>query len=89
VLLKGGHLGGDLSPDILSDADGIRLYPAIRLESSHNHGTGCALASAIAAFRAQGMELRMAVGQAKEWLTESIRTAPGLGRGNGPLNFWA
>lgn len=87
VLLKGGHLGGDLSPDVLSDADGIRLYPGVRLESSHNHGTGCAFASAIAAFRARGMDLRASVGLAKEWLTEAIRTAPGLGSGNGPLNL--
>jgi hydroxymethylpyrimidine/phosphomethylpyrimidine kinase len=89
VLLKGGHLGGDLSPDVLADADGIRLYSGMRLESSHNHGTGCALASAIAAFRARGVDLRASVGLAKDWLTEAIRTAPGLGRGNGPLNLFA
>ena len=89
VLLKGGHLAGGASPDVLSDADGIRLYSGIRLESSHNHGTGCALASAIAALCAGGMDLRSAVGLAKEWLTEAIRTAPGLGSGNGPLNLLA
>ena len=89
VLLKGGHLGGGVSPDVLSDVDGIRLYSGIRLDSSHNHGTGCALASAIAAFCARGMDLRESVGLAKEWLTEAIRTAPGLGSGNGPLNLLA
>ena len=89
VLLKGGHLGGGLSPDVLADADGIRLYPGVRLDSSHNHGTGCALASAIAAFRAQGLDLYESVGRAKEWLTEAMQTAPGLGSGNGPLNLLA
>jgi len=89
VLLKGGHLGGDLSPDVLADGDGIRLYPSVRLEASHTHGTGCALASAIAAFLARGMDLRHAVGEAKNWLTEAIRKAPGLGSGNGPLDLFA
>jgi hydroxymethylpyrimidine/phosphomethylpyrimidine kinase len=89
VLLKGGHLGGSHSPDVLANADGIRLYPSVRLEASHTHGTGCALASAIAAFLARGMDLRVAVGEAKNWLTEAIRTAPGLGSGNGPLNLLA
>jgi hydroxymethylpyrimidine/phosphomethylpyrimidine kinase len=89
VLLKGGHLGGDLSPDVLADGDEIRLYPSLRLQSSHTHGTGCALASAITAFLARGMALRHAVGEAKNWLTEAIRTAPGLGSGNGPLNLLA
>ncbi|HXP91311.1 MAG TPA: bifunctional hydroxymethylpyrimidine kinase/phosphomethylpyrimidine kinase [Fibrobacteria bacterium] len=89
VLLKGGHLGGTQSPDVLADGDGIRLYPSVRLESMHTHGTGCALASAIAAFHARGMELRVAVGEAKNWLTQAIQTAPGLGSGNGPLNLLA
>jgi hydroxymethylpyrimidine/phosphomethylpyrimidine kinase len=87
VLLKGGHLGGAGSPDILCDGDGIRHFPGGRLPSVHTHGTGCALASAVAAFSARGLGLRDAVAEAKKWLYEAIRTAPGLGSGRGPLNL--
>jgi hydroxymethylpyrimidine/phosphomethylpyrimidine kinase len=35
------------------------------------------------------MPLRDAVARAKQYIDEAIRTAPGLGRGNGPVNHYA
>ena len=48
VLLKGGHLKGDLLVDILLYADGEQRYESPRIATDQTHGTGCTLASAIA-----------------------------------------
>ena len=75
VLVKGGHLGGPESIDIACTAAGFVEFRSARLETVHTHGTGCTLASAIAA--------------AKTYVTNAIRHAPGLGAGHGPLHhFW-
>jgi hydroxymethylpyrimidine/phosphomethylpyrimidine kinase len=87
LLLKGGHLGGSASPDLLVDASGFCRYDSPRVGSNGAHGTGCALASAIAALRARERPLRTAVAEAKDWLTSALRRAPGLGKGIGPLDF--
>ena len=90
VLVKGGHLDGEADAvDLLLDADGERLYRARRLDTTSTHGTGCTLASAIAAHLALGLGLRDAVGRAKAYLTEALRRAPGLGGGHGPVrHLW-
>jgi hydroxymethylpyrimidine/phosphomethylpyrimidine kinase len=54
--------------------------------SRSTHGTGCTLASAIAAGLAQQMTLRDAVARARDYVRKAIETAPGFGRGHGPLN---
>ncbi|KAK4138159.1 hypothetical protein BT67DRAFT_437510 [Trichocladium antarcticum] len=56
--------------------------------SRHTHGTGCSLASAIASNLAKGMDMPAAVRTACRYVEAGIRTAPGLGRGNGPLNHF-
>ncbi len=86
VLVKGGHGEGRDVTDVLADADGVRLFTMPRIETRHTHGTGCTLASAIAAGLAQGMGLDAAVGRARAYVQEAIRTAPGFGAGHGPLN---
>ncbi|MBN1612135.1 MAG: bifunctional hydroxymethylpyrimidine kinase/phosphomethylpyrimidine kinase [Polyangiaceae bacterium] len=86
VLVKGGHLEGDRVVDLLRTADGEEhLYEDERIASQSTHGTGCALASAIAAGIAEGLRLSDAVARARRYVREAIRHAPGLGRGNGPL----
>jgi len=86
VLMKGGHLEGDVVRDVLVDADGVEIYESPRLHSRHTHGTGCTLASAIATGLAQELPLRSAVVRARAYVREAIRTAPGYGGGHGPLN---
>jgi hydroxymethylpyrimidine/phosphomethylpyrimidine kinase len=86
VLLKGGHLPGDTVVDLLATAEGCEAFAAPRIAGSHTHGTGCTLASAIATSLAQGMTLRDAVLRARAYVRAAIATAPGIGKGHGPLN---
>jgi hydroxymethylpyrimidine/phosphomethylpyrimidine kinase len=86
VLMKGGHLAGERLVDLLIDGEGTLALEARRVETRHTHGTGCTLASAIAAGLAQGLGLRLAVARAHAYVQEAIRTAPGYGGGHGPLN---
>ncbi len=87
VLIKGGHLEGDTVVDVLRTADGFeRRFESPRLRTTAGHGTGCTLASAIAVGLAEGMTLEGAVQEARKYVHEAIRTAPGYGSGVGPLN---
>jgi len=87
VLLKGGHLPGDDIIDVLRTADGdeLRLTHS-RIATTSTHGTGCTLASAIAAGLAEGLRLRDAIILAERYVRDAIRFAPGLGKGHGPLD---
>ncbi len=87
VMVKGGHLPGEVLRDLVVTAAGESfVLEAGRVATRHTHGTGCTLASAIATGLAQGMALRPAIERAHAFVQEAIRTAPGLGRGHGPLN---
>lgn len=88
VLVKGGHLAGD-AVDVLYHEGRFDLFSAPRLDSKHTHGTGCTYSAAITALLASGTPLTEAVGRAKLYITEAIRTAPGLGAGCGPVNHHA
>ena len=85
ALVKGGHLDGDVIIDVLATRNGVRLFTRPRIRTRQTHGTGCTLASAIAAFLAQGAPLDRAVEDAGDYLHEAIRRAPGLGEGSGPV----
>ncbi|MEK6747547.1 MAG: bifunctional hydroxymethylpyrimidine kinase/phosphomethylpyrimidine kinase [Pseudomonadota bacterium] len=86
VLLKGGHLEGEIVTDLLLTADGETVFEQPRVGSKNTHGTGCALASAIATGIAQKMRLIDAVTRARKYVLEAIKTAPDIGNGHGPLN---
>jgi hydroxymethylpyrimidine/phosphomethylpyrimidine kinase len=86
VLLKGGHLEGRRLLDLLATPDGEVVFESTRIDSRHTHGTGCTLASAIAAGLAQGMALADAVARGRNFVQAALRAAPGLGQGHGPLN---
>lgn len=87
VLMKGGHLEGDTVTDVLRLVSGdTHVFEAPRLVTRSTHGTGCTLASAIAVGLAQKLALPAAVARAHDYVLEAIRTAPGFGRGHGPLN---
>tara|TARA_R110000824_G_scaffold390760_4_gene587609 strand:+ start:27569 stop:28402 length:834 start_codon:yes stop_codon:yes gene_type:complete len=85
VLLKGGHIDGATINDVLATHEMIEVMSGPRIDTRHTHGTGCTLASAIAALMAQGAPLRDAVEIARDYVQEAIRTAPGFGKGHGPL----
>jgi hydroxymethylpyrimidine/phosphomethylpyrimidine kinase len=86
VLMKGGHLKGDKIIDLLFHDGRFDRFEDPRIQTRHTHGTGCTLASAIAAGLAQKMSLRDAVVRARGYVRQAIETAPGFGRGHGPLN---
>jgi len=86
VLMKGGHVSGDRVVDLLLTPEGETLFEGPRIETRHTHGTGCTLASAVAAGLARGLTLVAAVAQAHAYVAEAIRQAPGLGTGHGPLD---
>ena len=86
VLVKGGHLPGKTVIDVLATAAGTEIFETPRIETTQTHGTGCTLASAIATGLAQKRDLRDAVVRARAYLLEALRSAPGLGAGQGPVN---
>ncbi len=88
ALVKGGHLEG-AAVDVLYDGDSFHEFPAERIDTRHTHGTGCTYSAAITAELALGLPLVEAVERAKAYVTEAIRTAPGLGGGSGPVNHHA
>jgi hydroxymethylpyrimidine/phosphomethylpyrimidine kinase len=86
VLVKGGHLPGETVFDVLVTQAGHRMWESPRIASRHTHGTGCTLASAIAAGLAQDLDIDTAVDRARAYVQRAIASAPGLGRGHGPLD---
>ncbi|MBM3162336.1 MAG: bifunctional hydroxymethylpyrimidine kinase/phosphomethylpyrimidine kinase [Chlorobi bacterium] len=94
VLVKGGHMEGNVCSDCLLHRGGFRWFSTEKVESKNTHGTGCTLSSAIAALLAGGSDLESAVERAKAYTCEAIRAGAAyrLGKGNGPLHhfyrFW-
>lgn len=88
VLVKGGHMTGRQSVDILFDGRQCHAFASERFFTSNTHGTGCSYASAIAAFLAQGEPLLHSVGKAKKFITAAIRLARPLGKGHSPVNHY-
>jgi hydroxymethylpyrimidine/phosphomethylpyrimidine kinase len=90
VLVKGGHLGGDLASDLFVEG-GVEMWiDAERIDTPHTHGTGCTLSAAIAAHLAMGASLDAAVRAGKAFVTEAIRHALELGDGIGPVDqLWS
>jgi len=90
VLLKGGHLAGDRSPDLLISTAGVERFDAERIETINTHGTGCTLSSAIAALLPQQGDLTKAVAGAKTFITGAIAASNALtvGHGHGPVHHF-
>jgi hydroxymethylpyrimidine/phosphomethylpyrimidine kinase len=89
VLVKGGHLDSPDAVDVVCAREGSYELRGPRIASTNTHGTGCTLASAIAANLALGINDRESIERAKAYLEGAIRHAPGLGRGHGPVDhFW-
>jgi hydroxymethylpyrimidine/phosphomethylpyrimidine kinase len=90
VLIKGGHGSGPESVDLLVDADGCLRLAAPRLATKNTHGSGCTLASALAAGLAKGLLLEAAAREAKAYVSAAIAAADrlGVGSGRGPLHHF-
>jgi hydroxymethylpyrimidine/phosphomethylpyrimidine kinase len=89
VLVKGGHLPGPESIDLAVTTRESFELRGPRVDTTSTHGTGCTLASAIAANLALGLETREALSRAREYVQGAILHAPRIGGGHGPLNhFW-
>lgn len=91
VLMKGGHLEGEQSPDVLVSAAGAHWFEAARTQTQNTHGTGCTLSAALAARLGQGQALPDAVSAAKSYVAAAIAAADHLsvGTGHGPTHHFA
>lgn len=90
VLLKGGHLGGAESVDLLAVDGTVTRLPAPRVATANTHGTGCTLSSAVAALRPQRPGWGEAATDAKEYVSAAIAGSDQLdvGSGHGPLHHF-
>jgi hydroxymethylpyrimidine kinase/phosphomethylpyrimidine kinase len=86
VLVKGGHLTGATSDDLLATPQGNVWIEGERIDTQDTHGTGCVLSAAVAAILALGRPLEEAVRRGKEFVTEAIRHALRIGGGIGPVD---
>ena len=81
VMVKGGHLPGSPTDYLFDGA--LHKFQSERLNSHNTHGTGCVLSSAIASYKAQGLELKDAIAQAKQFLFNAIKQGANYKHGNG------
>lgn len=90
ALVKGGHLEGDLSPDVLWDGAGLQWFEGERSATKNTHGTGCTLSSTLAAQLAKGLAAGDAVAEAKRYVSGAIAAADQqtVGRGHGPVHHF-
>jgi hydroxymethylpyrimidine/phosphomethylpyrimidine kinase len=89
VLLKGGHVQGDVLCDVLHQSGtDARVFQSARIHSRNVHGTGCSLSSAIAAYLALGHDMHSAVEQARAFIRQAIASGAAVktGEDHGPLN---
>jgi hydroxymethylpyrimidine/phosphomethylpyrimidine kinase len=89
ALIKGGHLPGDHVLDVLYDGRQFYRWKRPRIDTRSTHGTGCTLSAAITGGLAKNQPLVTAIENALAFVHRAIATAPGLGRGNGPLNHFS
>lgn len=90
VLLKGGHLPGSDTTDLLHNGDVMIELPGQRINTPNTHGTGCTLSAALATLLAKNLPVPDATHQAKAYLVEAIRQADKLsvGTGHGPVHHF-
>lgn len=94
VFLKGGHLPGNQTTDLLHDGDVMIEMPGERINTRNTHGTGCTLSAALATLLAKGLPAKEAASQAKDYLVKAIAESGQLsvGHGHGPVHhfhaFW-
>ncbi len=90
VLMKGGHLDGTESPDLIITAEESLWLESQRIDTDNTHGTGCTLSSAITAGIARGESVTEAVTHAKVYIEGAIAASDTLqiGSGHGPTHHF-
>ena len=88
VILKGGHLPSAHIVDLLYDGHRFQEFTTERVAGAHTHGTGCTFSAAVAAHLALGRTLAEAIPLTQRYIASAIRSAPGLGRGHGPMGHF-
>ena len=90
VLMKGGHLDDEQSPDWLFTREGEQRFTAPRIMTKNTHGTGCTLSAALAALRPRHTNWADTVQEAKSWLSSALAQADTLevGHGIGPVHHF-
>lgn len=91
VLLKGGHLEGDMACDLFWHSNGTKEWlSASRIQTANTHGTGCTLSAAIAAGLSLEKELLVSCKLAKHYLSNALEAArhEKIGRGSGPVHHF-
>ncbi len=88
VILKGGHLKGEIMRDVLATGEGVKVLETQRVDTENTHGTGCSLSSAVATYLGQGLSMQDACQKAKDYVTCALGWADDLsvGCGHGPLH---
>lgn len=86
VVVKGGHLGGAKTTDVLLYSGNVYQFTIDRIETKNTHGTGCVFASAVAANLAKGIKIPTAVENAQRFVNEAIKHSLNIGRGFGPVH---
>ena len=89
VLIKGGHLDSEMSNDYLLSNGTETVFEGKRFQTKNTHGTGCTYSAAICANFALYQNLLQSVKISKSYIERAISTNPNLGKGFGPLNFFA
>jgi hydroxymethylpyrimidine/phosphomethylpyrimidine kinase len=88
VLLKGGHLEGEMCIDTFYDGKDFYFFKNKRFNTLNTHGTGCVLSSAISAFLAKGYDMYSSVKKSIVLVNCGIKKSFSLGRGYGTLNLF-
>lgn len=101
VLVKGGHVPfkkdgtiattpeeREMVVDLLFGEGQATIIESPYIDSSNTHGTGCSLASAIASNLSRGLKPVEAAKAACRYVGAGIKSAPGYGKGNGPINHF-
>lgn len=85
ILATGGAYRTGLLTDVLVSSENVLSWEGQRIDTIHDHGTGCTLASAIATGLGRGMDLHDAIARARDFVRAALLNAPGLGQGHGPM----
>lgn len=87
ILFKNIDRDNELCVDVLKKGDNKHDYfQTPKVDTKNTHGTGCSFSASIAALIANGYNLNEAIEESKKYIYEAIKTAPNIGKGNGPIN---